>query len=170
MHSWPTRRLVATAVLAPVMFVVLTQVAGVSASGAGSWWFGLVSIVSIISAATLASYLPRPGAGRGLDLGCTPCAAVAALAVLASAGVLTSMPPDLPNGILALGIAAFGLVQRLRSPASCALPESADVGSAHAWQRPGGKHTHQAEDSQEDQRHLRAELSQRTADHAGDQQ
>jgi hypothetical protein len=152
------------------MFVVLSQLAGVSPSGVGSWWFGLVSIVSIISAATLASYLPRPGAGPGLDLGCTPCAAVAALAVLASAGVLTSMPPDLPNGILALGIAMFGLVQRLRSPASCVLPESADLGSADVGQRPGGQHTHQAEDSQEAQRHLRAELSQRTADRAGDQQ
>jgi hypothetical protein len=65
------------------------------------------------------TYLPRPGTGLKLDLGCTPCAAVAALTVLASFGLLNSAPHDVSTAVLALGVSAFGLVQRLNNPSTC---------------------------------------------------
>ncbi|MEP7194440.1 MAG: hypothetical protein ABI903_16465, partial [Actinomycetota bacterium] len=79
----------------------------------------LVAGVAFACATTLATYLPRPGAGLRPDLGCTPCAAVAAVTVLASIGLLSSAPHDVSTAVLALGVSAFGLVQRLNNPTTC---------------------------------------------------
>jgi hypothetical protein len=82
-------------------------------------WTALVAGVAIACATTLATYLPRPGTGLKPDLGCTPCAAVAAVTVLASFGLLNSAPHDVSTAVLALGVSAFGLVQRLNNPSTC---------------------------------------------------
>jgi len=68
--------------------------------------------VAVLGAATLARYVPTVGTRP--DLGCTPCAVVSGLSVPIAIGVLAAgMAP------LAVGIAAFGLVQRLRQPDTC---------------------------------------------------
>jgi hypothetical protein len=74
--------------------------------------------VALACATTLATYQPRPGTGLRPDLGCTPCAAVAAVTVLASFGLLSSAPHDVST-VLALGVSAFGLVQRLKNSSTC---------------------------------------------------
>jgi hypothetical protein len=110
---------VAVAVLGPVLFVLMVAAGGGWTLATSPGWTALVAGVALACATTLATYLPRPGIGLRLDFGCTPCAAVAAVTVLASFGLLSSAPHDVPTAILALGVAAFGLVQRLTNPSTC---------------------------------------------------
>jgi len=117
--AWPIRKRVAVAVLTPVLLVLSVSVSGGWALVAARGWTALVALVALASAMTLASYLPSPGTGMKLDLGCTPCAGVAALSVVASLVVLSSSPGDVPTAFLALGVAAFGLRQRLANPSVC---------------------------------------------------
>jgi len=116
------RRIVAAAVLSPLLFVLLISVAGGWAPGATLGWTVLVALMALAGAATLASYLPRPGAGRKLEIGCTPCAAVAALSVLGAAAVLSTAPYDVSTAVLALVVVGFGLTQRLTNPSTCVAP------------------------------------------------
>lgn len=117
----PPRRLVVVAVLAPALMALLVGVAGSADTAPTPGWTALVGLVSLASATTFATYLPRPGAGLRLDVGCTPCASVAALSVVLAAAVLSSTPHDVPTAILALGVAAFGVRQRLTDPSACAV-------------------------------------------------
>ncbi len=117
--GWTSRRLVAVAVLSPALFAILVAAAGGWPPGAGGGWDALVAVAALASATTLATYLPQPGAGRRLDLGCTPCAAVAALSVVGAAAVLSMAPHDMSQAALALVIVGFGLTQRLTSPRTC---------------------------------------------------
>jgi hypothetical protein len=114
------RRIMAIAVLAPVLLALSVAVCGGWAPITSGGWAALVALVALAWAATLATYLPTPGTGLRLDFGCTPCTAVAAVSVLASLAVLSSAPHDVPTAILALGVAAFGLRQRLTNPRTCA--------------------------------------------------
>ena len=116
--AWPARRLVAVAVLFPVLAALLSRVGGSTATP--RTWMPLVGLIALTCAATLATYLPRSGTGMWLDVGCTPCASVAALSVLVAAGVLSTAPHDVPTAILAVGVAAFGLRKRLTDPSTCA--------------------------------------------------
>jgi len=117
--QWPLRRRLAVAGLVPAVFVVLVASSGGWAFATSPGWTVLVALVAFASAATLASYLPHRGSGPRLDLGCTPCGAVAALSALASMLVLSSEPYDVPTAFLAVGISAFGLMQRLKIPTTC---------------------------------------------------
>ena len=120
----PLRRLVAVAVLSPVLFVLLVEAAGGWAPGATAGWMALVALVVLAASTTLATYLPRPGSGRRFDVGCTPCAAVAGLSVLGATFVLSTAPHDVSTAALALVIVGFGLTQRLTSPSACATPST----------------------------------------------
>lgn len=119
--AWPPRRLVAVAVASPGLTALLINLAGGKATAIPPGWTVLVALTALACAATLATYLPRPGTGLRLDVGCTPCASVAGLSVVIAAGVLSSEPHDVPTAILALGVAAFGLRQRLTDPSTCAV-------------------------------------------------
>ena len=117
--AWPVRRRMAVGLLAPVLLVFMVATSGGWASATSPMWTALVAGVALACATTLATYLPRPGNGLKPDLGCTPCAAVAAVTVLASFGLLNSAPHDVSTAVLALGVSAFGLVQRLNNPSTC---------------------------------------------------
>ncbi len=117
--AWPMRKRVAVAVLTPVLVVLSVSASGGWALATSRGWTALVALVALASAMTLASYLPSPGTGLKLDLGCTPCAGVAAVSVVASVVLLSSSPGDVPTAFLALGVAAFGLRQRLANPSTC---------------------------------------------------
>lgn len=116
---WPVRRRVGVAVLFPALMAVLVAVAGGTTSPPGR--VALVDLIALVCATTLATYLPLPGTGLRLDVGCTPCASVAAISVLIAAAVLSTAPHDVPSAIVALGVAAFGLRQRLTDPSTCAV-------------------------------------------------
>ena len=117
--AWPLRRRMAVGLIAPVLFVLMVASSGGWALAISPGWTALVAGVALTCATTLATYLPRPGTGLRLDLGCTPCAAVAAVTVLASFGLLSSAPHDVSTAVLALGVSAFGLVPRLNNPSTC---------------------------------------------------
>ena len=117
--AWPLRTRVAVGLITPVLFALMVATSGGWAPATSPGWTALVAGVALACATTLATYLPRPGAGLRPDLGCTPCAAVAAVTVLASLGLLSSAPHDVPTAVLALGVSAFGLVQRLNNPSTC---------------------------------------------------
>jgi hypothetical protein len=109
----------AVGLIAPVLFVLMVGTSGGWVMATSPGWTALVAGVALASATTLATYLPRAGTGLKPDLGCTPCAAVAAVTVLASFGLLSSAPHDVSTAVLALGVSAFGLVQRLNNPSTC---------------------------------------------------
>ena len=117
--AWPVRRRMAVGLLAPVLLVLMVATSGGWAPATSPMWTARVAGVALACATTLATYLPRPGTGLKPDLGCTPCAAVAAVTVLASFGLLNSAPHDVSTAVLALGVSAFGLVQRLNNPSTC---------------------------------------------------
>jgi hypothetical protein len=117
--AWPLRRRVAVGLIAPVLFVLMVATSGGWTPANSPGWTALVTGVAFACATTLATYLPRPGTGLRPDLGCTPCAAVAAVTVLASFGLLSSAPHDVSTAVLALGVSAFGLMQRLNNPSTC---------------------------------------------------
>lgn len=117
--QWPARRIAVVAAGAPALLALLVVASGGRATVIPGGWIALVALIAATSATTLATYLPLPGAGRRLDLGCTPCAAAAALSVVVAGAVLVSTPHDVPTAILAAGVAAFGLRQRLANPSTC---------------------------------------------------
>lgn len=117
---WPMRRIVTVVAGTPALLALLLAASGGQATAIPGGWTALAALIAVMSATTLATYLPLPGTGRRLDLGCTPCAAAAALSVVIAGAVLVSTPHDVPTAILAAGVAAFGLRQRLANPSSCA--------------------------------------------------
>ena len=114
------RRIVTVVAGTPALLALLLAASGGQATAIPGGWTALAALIAVMSATTLATYLPLPGTGRRLDLGCTPCAAAAALSVVIAGAVLVSTPHDVPTAILAAGVAAFGLRQRLANPSSCA--------------------------------------------------
>lgn len=118
---WPPRRLAVVAVASPALLALLIVVSGPGTTVTPPGWFALVALVAVVAAATLATYVPLPGTGRRLDIGCTPCASAAAVSVLIAVGVVSSASHDVPTAILGLGVAGFGLRQRLANPTTCAV-------------------------------------------------
>lgn len=118
--AWPARRLVAVAVATPLLLGLLVVTSGGWGPAASAGWITLVSLTALAIATTVATYLPLPGTGLRIDVGCTPCALVAPLTAAVSVGLLSSATHDVPSAMLALGVAAFGVVQRLKSASSCA--------------------------------------------------
>lgn len=117
--AWPFRRRVVVAVLAPLLFLLIAAVSGWWPVGTSRGWTAVVVLVAVACATTLATYVPPSGTGLRPDLGCTPCAAVAAVSVLAAIVMLGSAPHDLSTAFWALGISVFGLAQRLNNPSTC---------------------------------------------------
>lgn len=108
----------------PALLLVQLSAGGGWTPGETYGWTALVVAVAVASAATLATYVPRVGPLTRLDLGCSPCAAVAALSVLAATAVLSTAPHDVPTAILAVVAAGFGLRQRLVNAGSCPTPSA----------------------------------------------
>ncbi|HEX5332903.1 MAG TPA: hypothetical protein VFW79_09695 [Cellulomonas sp.] len=117
---WPARRLAAAIVVAPLMLALLVATSGGWGPAAPPAWLVLVSLTALATAMTVATYVPLPGTGRRLEVGCMPCAVVAPLSVLVSVGLVGSAARDVPSATLAVGVAAFGLLQRLTNVSSCA--------------------------------------------------
>lgn len=116
LRAWPTRRwVVAGLLLAPLALLYASL-----GLPAGAWWaWPLTGVQAALAAAVLASYLPLPGAGRRLDVGCSPCAAVAGATVVGSLLMRQTDPWDAGIGVTAALMLAYGLVQRVRDAGTC---------------------------------------------------
>ena len=108
----------AAAVLLPAVSAWFVVVAGSAGATMPAGWYALALVAAALGAGVLASYIPVTGVRP--DLGCTACATVAALTVVAASMVLGSYGADVTGPLIASAILLFGLAQRLREPASCA--------------------------------------------------
>lgn len=81
-------------------------------------WYAAVLVAAALGAGVLASYVPV--AGRGLDLGCTPCATLAALTLVGATMALRNYGADIAGPLVAAAVLLFGLAQRMNQPATCA--------------------------------------------------
>jgi hypothetical protein len=75
---------------------------------------------AVLGAGVLASYVPV--VGRGLELGCTPCAMMSALTLVGATIALRNYGPDVAGPLVAGAVLLFGLTQRMSQPATCATP------------------------------------------------
>jgi hypothetical protein len=121
LQSWTPRRRLALVALFPLVaawFVVVGRGAAAAPPSAG--WYAGAGVAALLGAAVLSSYLPV--SGRRLDLGCTPCATLAALTLVGATMVLRSYGSELAGPLVAVALLLFGLTQRMNQPATCATP------------------------------------------------
>lgn len=114
---WPRRRrVVALLLTAAFASVGLGGAPGLTAAPT----FTLLGVLAAaLAALSLATYVPLPGTGRRLVVGCSPCAAAAGVAALASVGVLVSSPADGGAAALAVSLAGVAAAHRLTAPDAC---------------------------------------------------
>lgn len=121
LDMWPVRRRVAAAALFPLVatcFVLVGRAAGPVPPG--TTWYAGVLPAAALGAAVLASYVPA--AGRGLDLGCTPCAMLAGLTLVGATTAFHHYGSGIAAPLVAAAVLLFGLTQRLNQPTTCAAP------------------------------------------------
>lgn len=115
--GWPRRRWIAAAVLVLPLGGVFGSVGPLWSL----WWAAPAALASGgLAAVIFASYLPLPGAGRRLDLGCSPCAAMAAASVVGALILRASVPLEGGMALVSLMMMGFGLAQRLANT-TCAV-------------------------------------------------
>lgn len=123
---WPARRWLAAMIAFPVMLTLfgLVDLAGSSRDGTSWWMWPWLILTGVLAAITLASYLAPPGARKLIEVGCSPCAAMAATAVAAAVIAHASAPASPFMAIVALALTAFAVRQRLADARTC--PTSSD--------------------------------------------
>lgn len=120
--SWPTRRWLLLAALAPALLAVFTALAGTGPAGASPAWLALVLVAALVGAAVLASYVPARG--LALELGCTPCAIMSGMTVLGASMAMRNYGTGIEGPAVAVAVTLFGLTQRLSQPATCPTPST----------------------------------------------
>lgn len=115
---WPRRRLLTAAGILGVLALAVQLVAGWDFSDAPAW-SALTLGVIVLASVALATFVPLPGHGAGLDIGCTPCAAAGGMLALAGSWLAASSPYDAGNASLGLALAGAALVRRLTEPVTC---------------------------------------------------
>jgi hypothetical protein len=118
LRGWPPRRWVTAAVLTLPLALLYVW----DGSAAGIWWsIPAAVLLGGLAALVLAAYVPLPGSRRILDVGCTPCSAVAGATVLGSFLFRDTAPLDPGLNLVAGLLLVFGLAQRLNGGA-CGVP------------------------------------------------
>ena len=122
LRGWPRRRWLAFPVAVAMLgFGYLTAV-GVPVTTLPVAWLALALTAAGLGAAVLVSYLPA--SGWHPVLGCSPCAAVAALTVLGSLVAVATYGPTFVGPALGAALTLFGLAQRLGESDRCRVPGS----------------------------------------------
>lgn len=118
LRQWPRRRWITAAFAAPALAGLLAF------TGRGHAWWGWPSVLltTALAALILASYLPAPSSGQLVDVGCSPCAAVAAVAVLFAVLVRAGAPDNPTTAIIATLLLLAAVRQRLADAAACVAP------------------------------------------------
>lgn len=115
---WPRRRLLSAAGILVVLAVGVQLVSGWAPAAAPAWsalMFGVIVLASM----ALATFVPLPGHGVGLDIGCTPCAAAGGMLALAGTWLAASSAYDAGSASLGLALAGAALVRRVTEPVTC---------------------------------------------------
>ena len=107
----PGRPGVAPTVAAPVLFLA-PAAAGGGWSGAQGAWVVLIGLTAVVGATILATYVPLAGQSLRDAVGCSPCAAMSALAVGGAAYLVATRPHDVAMAALGLAVVGLALVRR----------------------------------------------------------
>jgi hypothetical protein len=118
LRHWPRRRWITMAVAAALAAALLA-----AGGGRDAWWaWAAVPLVAGLAALVLASYVPPPGSGRLVEVGCSPCAVAAGVAA-AGAFLATLLSPTSPVATLVgTAVLAGATRQRLADAVACAVP------------------------------------------------
>lgn len=121
--AWPRRRWAVAALTAGPL-----GAAFLAAGGGGAPWWGWVAAVvaGLLGGLLLASYVAAPGAGRLVDVGCSPCAVAAGSTLLLALAARGGAPDNAGMAVLGLALLAGGLRQRLADSSSCGLGSGTD--------------------------------------------
>jgi hypothetical protein len=112
--GWPPRRRFGAA-----GFTAATLAGYLADRGSTTIGSSLVAVASAaVAGLVIASYLPAGGTRR-LDVGCSPCATMAAATVMGSFVLRSTAPGDLGIAVVALGLLVFGLFRRLTDLQTC---------------------------------------------------
>lgn len=118
--GWSGRRRLFWGLAAPGLAALYVRASETPWGHLSAAWLGLTAAAAVVGAAVLASYLPAQGWRP--ELGCSPCAAVAALSLVGSVIAVSAYGPSLVGPILAAAVSLYGLAQRIAQPASCSVP------------------------------------------------
>lgn len=115
LRQWPRRRWITAALIAPALAGLLL------ATGRGTAWWGWPVLVFVagLAALVLSSYLPAPGSRRLLEIGCSPCAVVAAGAVVVAVLVRAGAPDNPATAVIATLVLLAAVRQRLADAVAC---------------------------------------------------
>ena len=118
LRRWPRRRVVAAVVAgAALAWLVLSRTGG--NVGVAPAWTALSLTTVTLAALALSTFIPMPGQGASLDLGCGPCAAAGGLMAIGSVWYVLSEAVETGTGLLGLALAGASFVHRLSQPATC---------------------------------------------------
>ncbi len=115
---WPQRRLLSAVGIFAALALGVQLVAGWDPVSAPAWsalTFGVIVLASL----ALATFVPLPGQGGGLDIGCTPCAAAGGMLALAGSWLAASSAYDAGTASLGLALAGAAFVRRVTEPVTC---------------------------------------------------
>jgi hypothetical protein len=142
-RRWPRRR-VGAAIEASVAlaWLVLSRTGG--DLGVAPAWSALSLATVILAALALATFIPMPGQGTALDLGCGPCAVAGGLMAVGSVWFVLSEVVETGNGLLGLALAGASFVHRLSQPSTC--PPNLPVSAAAPLEPAAHHHTNDQED------------------------
>ncbi len=113
------RRVVSAAVAFAVLTLVVLAHSGWDPVAAPAWTV-LALVAMALAGMALATYVPLPGQGARLDLGCGSCAAAGGLMAVGSIWLVASGGLDVGNALLGIALGGAALAQRLVQPTTCA--------------------------------------------------
>ncbi len=124
LRHWPRRRWVLAAAAFPVLvFAFAAAGKGSLTASAASWWvWPWLILIGALGSAVVASYLAPPGTGKIIDVGCSPCAVMAGLALAGALMVYSSAPASPFMAVVATALTVLALRQRLADASSCPAP------------------------------------------------
>ncbi|TQM62123.1 hypothetical protein [Humibacillus xanthopallidus] len=118
---WPARRVWSGVGLLAALVLLVAAGPGWAFTTQPLWSVLTLGALAAASVA-LATFVPLPGEGLHVHLGCGPCAAVGGLAAVGSAWLALTSALDAGTASLALALAGFGLARRVTEPQTCARP------------------------------------------------
>ena len=108
--AWSRRQTLVTIALAPLIYAAYRGAVGLAGDGSPMWGLALV-LLATMGAVVLATYVP-PRGGPRLTTRSSPCAAGAGIHVILAGLVLNTVAAP-ASGVLALGLLAFAITQRM---------------------------------------------------------